>query len=307
MRDRLMLPILIPVAALAAIFVLILSTGKILLEMDAKYSTAAAIVITLLIMVMASVLAAGPRLPTTQLSLVAGLPVAALIGVGLYLVVRPEAGTGAHEGGPTASAVTSFAQVATDNAFSVNNVSVPANTEVTMTFENRGQAVHNWRVQDVKDKDGKEIKTELLSGGKTETLKFTVDKTGAYGFLCDVHPVEMRGQLTVVEGGAAAVPAAGGGAATGGTTVVGTDNKFNPAAVTVKANEEVTLNFENKGSAVHNWHVLNVKAKDGKDITTQLIPGGQRETVRFTIDRPGTYDVQCDVHPTDMRGQLTVQ
>ena len=98
-----------------------------------------------------------------------------------------------------------------------------------------------------------------------------------------------------------------GGAAAGGLTVVGKDNSFEPANVSVKANQETSLTFDNKGAAVHNWHVLNVKGTDGKEITTTLIAGGKTEAIKFTIDKPGTYDVQCDVHPADMRGRLTVE
>ena len=100
---------------------------------------------------------------------------------------------------------------------------------------------------------------------------------------------------------------ASGGAVAGGLTVVGKDNSFEPANVTVKANQEIVLTFDNKGAAVHNWHVLNVKGTDGKEITTTLIAGGKTEAIKFTIDKPGTYDVQCDVHPADMRGRLTVE
>ncbi len=115
---------------------------------------------------------------------------------------------------------------------------------------------------------------------------------------------------TASSGGATATQAAGGaavgGAASSQITVVATDNKFDKTALTVPAGKEVTITFENKGSAIHNWHVGGVKGKDGKDITTQLIPGGKTETVSFTIDNPGTYDYMCDVHP-EMRGKLTVQ
>lgn len=110
-------------------------------------------------------------------------------------------------------------------------------------------------------------------------------------------------------GGTAATQTAGGaagGAASTQITVVATDNKFDKTALTVPAGKEVTVTFENKGSAIHNWHVEGVKDKNGKDITTQLIAGGKTETVRFVIDKAGTYEYMCDVHP-EMRGKLTVQ
>ena len=101
--------------------------------------------------------------------------------------------------------------------------------------------------------------------------------------------------------------ATSGDATAGGLTVVGKDNTFEPANVSVKANQETVLTFDNKGAAVHNWHVLTVKGMDGREITTSLIAGGKTETIKFTVDKPGTYDVQCDVHPADMRGKLTVE
>jgi plastocyanin len=105
-----------------------------------------------------------------------------------------------------------------------------------------------------------------------------------------------------------ATPTAGGGAApTGAIVIVATDNQFDKTELTVRANQPVTLTLENRGQAIHNWHVLNVKDKDGKEITTNLLTGGQSQTITFVITQTGTFDYQCDVHPTEMRGKLTVQ
>jgi len=90
-------------------------------------------------------------------------------------------------------------------------------------------------------------------------------------------------------------------------TVVATDNKFDVSAIAVPAGQTVTLTFNNRGQAIHNWHVLNLKDRDGKDITTQLLPGGQSQTITFTVTQTGTFEFLCDVHPTEMRGTLFVQ
>lgn len=103
-----------------------------------------------------------------------------------------------------------------------------------------------------------------------------------------------------------ATPAGGGAAPAGAIVIVATDNKFDKTELTVRANQPVTLTLQNRGQAIHNWHVLNVKDKDGKEITTKLLSGGQSETITFTIAQTGTFDYQCDVHPTEMRGKLTV-
>lgn len=89
--------------------------------------------------------------------------------------------------------------------------------------------------------------------------------------------------------------------------VVATDNKFNMTRMGVPAGQEVTLAFDNRGAALHNWHVQGVKGTNGQDVTTKLLPGGQSETIRFTIATAGSYTFICDVHPTDMKGTLVVQ
>ncbi len=314
MRERLVLPILIPVAAAGVIALLIFSASRILLAMDPRYAVPTALIIALGILGVSTLLAVGPRISRALLYLLTAVPASVVIAVGLYLAVRPGEEAAAGGGGP--APVTTVVMTATDNKFSLTEISVPVNTEITFTLDNKGQALHNWHVLNVKDKDGKDITTTLLAGGKSETIKFTIAQTGTFDFQCDVHPVEMRGKLTVVAavapatGGAPAAgagPATGGGVPAGGTVIVATDNKFDKTQLTVKANEPVTLTLQNKGSAIHNWHVLNVKDKDGKDITTNLLSGGQSQTITFVIAQTGTFDYQCDVHPVEMRGKLTVQ
>lgn len=89
-------------------------------------------------------------------------------------------------------------------------------------------------------------------------------------------------------------------------TLVMRDNKFEQKTFTIPAGQSVTVTTDNKGSALHNFHVIGVKGAESKDIVTQLIPGGKTDPVSFTIDKPGTYDYRCDVHP-EMTGKLTVQ
>jgi plastocyanin len=313
MRERLVLPILIPIAAAGVIFLLIFSASRILLAMDPQYAVPTALIIALGILGVSALLAVGPPISRTLLYLLTAVPASVVIAVGLYLAVRPSEEAAAGSGGP--APVTTVVMTATDNKFSLTEITVPVNTEITFTLDNKGQALHNWHVLNAKDKDGKDIATTLLAGGKSETIKFTIAQTGTFDFQCDVHPIEMRGKLTVVAAApatagapaAGAGPAPGGAAPAGGTVIVATDNKFDKTQITVKANEPVTLTLQNKGSAIHNWHVLNVKDKDGKDITTNLLPGGQSQTITFVITQTGTFDYLCDVHPVEMRGKLTVQ
>jgi plastocyanin len=88
-------------------------------------------------------------------------------------------------------------EISTDNAFSQTNLSVPAGADVWLTLQNDGQALHNWRVLGAKHPDGSDIGTKLLTAGQNDTIGFAISQPGTYTFLCDVHPVDMRGTLVV--------------------------------------------------------------------------------------------------------------
>jgi plastocyanin/mono/diheme cytochrome c family protein len=121
----------------------------------------------------------------------------------------------AEETGPV-EVRTQWEVIATDNRFNVNRMGIPAGQPVTVQFQNNGQALHNWHVLNVQSAQGQPVTTQLLTGGRGETITFTINQPGSYPYLCDVHPVEMRGTLVVQEGGGAsgsgAAPAAAGGA-----------------------------------------------------------------------------------------------
>jgi plastocyanin len=86
-----------------------------------------------------------------------------------------------------------------------------------------------------------------------------------------------------------------------------TDNLFSKTSINVPVGREVTLTQTNAGLSIHNWHVLEVKDVQGKDVATALTQPGQKSAVTFTISTAGVYKFQCDVHPTEMIGQLTVK
>src|SRR5579875_2359485 len=104
---------------------------------------------------------------------------------------------------------------------------------------------------------------------------------------------------------AAAAYAAANAPATSLTEIT-TDDKFSKTNFNVPAGQAITITVTNQGQAIHNWHVLDVKDDDGKDILVPLTQPGQKNSITFTISKPGTYHFQCDVHPTEMTGTLTV-
>ncbi len=104
-----------------------------------------------------------------------------------------------------------------------------------------------------------------------------------------------------------ATPAASVATVTDGAiTLVARDNRFEPKAFTAPANTPIRLTLDNKGAALHNFALVGQKGPDGQEIQTRLIPGGQQDSVTFTLPA-GRYEFYCTVHPAEMRGTLTVQ
>jgi plastocyanin len=320
MRDRLVIPILLPVLAVGAILLTIFSFGYVLLRVQEEGAQAwpVAIAVAAAILLIAGFLNAQRAVRGVPLYMLTALPAAVILSIGLFYLIRPAAETGAGEGAAGAAIPPPgpLVSVATDNRFSETEYTIVANQQYTLNFTNSGAALHNWHVQNVQNATGGDIKTNLIGGGQSESINFTIAQTGDYPFICDVHPVEMRGTLTVVAegaataaGGAGGAGAAGGGGQSGPGTIVSvaTDNKFSSTQLAANANEQTSLTLRNEGSALHNLRVQNVKSTNGQDIITKLLPGGQSETIQFTIAQAGNYTFICDVHPVEMKGTLTVR
>ncbi|MBI2766493.1 MAG: cupredoxin domain-containing protein [Chloroflexi bacterium] len=92
--------------------------------------------------------------------------------------------------------------------------------------------------------------------------------------------------------------------------VTATDNKFSAIALEAPPNTTVTFTFTNNGAAPHNLHFYT--AKGGQTLATGAgaetpVQSKGTETLTFTTPGPGTYYFQCDFHPTEMFGTLTVR
>jgi len=75
----------------------------------------------------------------------------------------------------------------------------------------------------------------------------------------------------------------------------GTHN-LNPADVTVKTGDPVT--FTNNSKTNH-----HIKFDNGPDCGFTLIS----KSASVTFDAPGAYSYVCTIHPTFMKGTVTVQ
>mgnify|MGYP002400715317 CR=1 FL=1 len=299
--EKFLIPLAIPVGAGLVIFCIILAVSQILLAVPEDVATPIALLIALVILLGCAYFATARSLSRGMITLGVAVPAVVLfgagIGAGIYRQANP---TTENKGGAEANAGPK-PQITTDNKFSRTSYTVPAGQPVTIDVENQGSNQHNMHILGVTNADGSDIKTDILAPGASAKLTFTIDKPGTYNFQCDVHPTEMKGTITVAAG-------APGGASAGSLSEDASDDKFSATNLTAKAGQTATLTLQNKGPAnQHDWHLVDAKNADGSNIMTKIIPPGQTDTVQFTIDKPGTYNFQCDVHPAQMKGTLVVQ
>ncbi len=163
----------------------------------------------------------------TAASMIGGLAVfGLLIGAGLT-IFEGEGGGGGDGGGVAPPAGFQETGIITSRniLFNVTEFSLPPETEVTLTYTNQEATLHNFEVFAAAEAEsgdplltgciagcaggGEEVTTDILGMNETVEFTFVTPGPGTYKFHCVLHPVEMQGLITVVEG--AAIP--GGGAA----------------------------------------------------------------------------------------------
>ena len=87
------------------------------------------------------------------------------------------------------------------------------------------------------------------------------------------------------------------------------DTAFNTSTITVPADAEVTINFDNQDSGVqHNIAFYQDQSASKEIYKGQPITGPDKITYTFTApSEPGTYFFRSDTNPTEMTGQFIVE
>jgi plastocyanin len=92
-------------------------------------------------------------------------------------------------------------------------------------------------------------------------------------------------------------------------SVVAADFSFDPIELEATKGDPITVEVTNAGSAPHTLTVYKdeeyAEAVEGAD--TGNISGGGTGEFTATFDEAGNYFFRCDIHPTQMEGELIVQ
>jgi plastocyanin len=92
-----------------------------------------------------------------------------------------------------------------------------------------------------------------------------------------------------------------GGTVNAGPTISVTEFAFDPDPSTVKVGQVVT--WKNDGAAKHQV-AEDVQSGQTPTFDSQVINAG--ESYAFTFQKAGTYNYICRIHPTKMKGSITV-
>jgi plastocyanin len=115
-------------------------------------------------------------------------------------------------------------------------------------------------------------------------------------------------------GGATTAPANGNGGDGEEVTfdVSMGDNFFDPEGFTVEEGAKVTFNLTNDGAAIHNMRISGEDGEYNSDDDAvsdpDLVSAGETATLEWTApSESGEIPFQCDLHPTDMLGVITIE
>ncbi len=331
-----LLPVAIPVAGFAAIATFMFSMSRILLAVNEHASTVVAILVALLILGGGFLIANRPSIPGRTL-VRAFLGVAVLFGAGGIAAYaagqRPEE----NLGGPPPQTV-----VAKDISFQEKHLDWKAGQPVVIDFKNEDKVPHNIHFATDDTFTTTIYRKDPLPGPISDAYRFTAPEAGDYVYHCDVHP-NMTGTVTVTGAGGAAPgsvttttypgmyrPAPGSvhrkagseatetteakktattAAAPSGASVTLTAQgiAFDKKTLTLKANSNVVLHFDNKDALPHNVHVSTQEGDNGQTLLQEApFTGPKAVDWRFSTGPPGTLYFMCDVHP-NMKGTINVQ
>jgi plastocyanin len=309
-RDRLLLPILLPIGILASIVLMMVLFSRILLNTSPYAATVVALVVSITILVAAGVVASrghgrGAAGLGSLLGVVAGV---AMLAGGIALAVAEPAGEG---GGGEATAGFAAEITAPPGAaaegFDVQALKLPAGEPIELTFHNEDPGVpHNVAIAEKQDPQSPLLFAPegTITGPGTAVYSIDPLTEGTYHFFCEVHPTTMNGLVEVAPGGAGGP--AGGGAGGGVVAIAAQNLQFDKQELDFQADTPSTLEFDNKDAGIpHNVAIYEDDTLAKNLFSFDPFPGPAQRSFDVPGLPQGEYYFHCDVHPT-MHGTVVV-
>jgi plastocyanin len=305
-RDRVLIPTLVPLGALAIIVVVVLNISRVLLALEERSGpntvTALAVVISSGILFGFTYFASRGQersAGTVSLLSVTGIMVILAGFVGAEAIKEEED----HKREEAAKLAENTKPDLTVNAFDIGfrekELKIgPGKVRIEMV--NTGAIAHTFVLDGVAG--GKKLST--TSGGSKDSGAYDV-QPGTFTYFCDIpghRQGGMEGKLIVDAAGPA--PGSGGGGGGGGAplAIEGSDLKFAPKEATAAAGP-VSITLKNVGAIQHNLVIVEDPSFKKLDVA----PGG---SATGTLNaKPGTYTLYCDIaghRPAGMEAKLTV-
>ncbi len=303
-RDRLVLPILLPIGIVLGVAAVLYLFSRVLLSLTADAATATALIVAFSILVIATIAASRTVIRASTLaSMVGAIAGVSLLAGGIALVAVGSTGGGPGGGGP---AVT-LPLVAKNVAFDTTSLTAPADKPFAIAFDNQDSGVqHDVQIFDNEARSGTPVfDGKIITGVAKITYDVQALSAGTYYFHCVVHPTTMKGTLEVkpAPAGGGGTPAGGGGAT---VTVIAQNLQFDTSTIDLPGNAPSTIHFENDDPGVqHNLAIFTDSSLSDRLFTGALVTGPGVADYQILPLAPGSYYFHCDVHPT-MNGKVSV-
>jgi plastocyanin len=316
LRDRVVLPILLPLGIVVFLVALLWGFSRLLLGVTATAATVTATVVALGILVISAVAANRHTIRSSTIAAAFGATAGLAMltgGIALAVVGSEEA----EEPGENGAHGATVELVAANIAFEPTTLSAPADTPFTIEFDNRDSVQHNVEIFDNPERTGTPVfEGELITGPATVAYRVDPLAEGTYFFLCVVHP-QMTGEIEAAPGapgGEPGGPGGGtggeppGGGAPGGVepaTVVAQGIAFDTDTISLPADQPSTLTFDNRDTVPHNIAIYTDNSLSEALFQGEIVTGPA--TLQYEVPPlpAGEYYFHCDVHP-NMNGTVTV-
>lgn len=292
-REDLLLPILIPIAALAVIGIVLFAFSRILLAVKPAAATATALIVAAAIIGVATFVSGRRRVETPAL----GAFVGAVAGIAMLAGGVAIAVIGPPEPEIEPQHLTLAApKGAVADGFSTDALSAEPGKPIDLEFDNEDAGIgHNVQIFDGPDASAPSLFDGApITGVDTITYVVPPLKAGEYFFHCRLHPnTAMEGTLTVEKGA-------------GGIKLVAKNTSFEEKELTFPAGQTSTLAFDNEDPFDHNFSIYEDSSASGKPLfTVDPFAGPTTKTFQVPALPPGKHYFHCDIHPT-MHGTVIV-